>query len=162
MGQIDEITQQSLKHRLCAALTAAEGVDEKSVRAQTLRLVKCAMDDRDSQARGSGECSGCPEAEIVQLLTTMVVQRERSAAEYDSNGRIADAERERDEIEVLSEFLPRKLEGDALDTAARDVVTFLGAQKLTDVGKCMSELRERFPGQIECGAAGKAVRRALS
>lgn len=162
MGQVDEITQQTLKHRICAALASAEKADENSMRAQTLRLVKCAMDDRDRQARGSGACSGCDETEITALLVTMLEQRERSALEYDANGRIADAERERDEMEVLLEFLPRPLKGDALDAAAEEIVAALGARKLTDVGKCMTALRSRYPGQIDASTAAKAVRRALS
>ena len=39
---------------------------------------------------------------------------------------------------------------------------FLGASRLKDLGRCMSALKERYPGMIESGAAGKAVRKALS
>ncbi|MEM9055068.1 MAG: GatB/YqeY domain-containing protein, partial [Pseudomonadota bacterium] len=116
----------------------------------------------DMQAREGGDCAGCADEEIITLLTTMVAQRELSSADYDSQGRITDAEREREEIEILSEFLPRPLAGDALKNAVRDVVQTLGASKLTDVGKCMSVLRQRYPGQIECSEAGKEVRSALS
>ena len=42
------------------------------------------------------------------------------------------------------------------------IVTDLGASKLKDLGRCMSALKERYPGLIETGAAGKAVRKALS
>ena len=43
-----------------------------------------------------------------------------------------------------------------------EIVTDLGASKLKDLGRCMSALKERYPGLIETGAAGKAVRKALS
>ena len=162
MGHLDQTIHNSLKGRVCAALSAAESVDADSVRSQTLRLVKCAMDDRDMQAREGGDCAGCADEDIIALLTTMVAQREASSADYDAQGRITDAEREREEIEILSEFLPQPLAGDALKNAVHDVVQTLGASKLTDVGKCMTALRARYPGQIECSEAGKAVRTALS
>lgn len=162
MGQLDQTMTMTIRERLCRALTEAEQADADGVRAQTLRLVKCAMTDRDVTARSRGECSGCDDSEIQRLLETMVAQREVSAREYDDLGRIADAERERDEIEVIDAFLPKPLIGKALEDAVQAVVVELEASKLKDVGRCMSALRQRFPGQIECGPAGKAVRDALA
>jgi len=161
MGQLDQTTTLTIRDRICAALSDAETSDVCSVRTQTLRLVKCAMTDRDVTARGRGACSGCEDTDILELLETMVAQREVSAREYDDAGRIADAERERDEIEVITAFLPQPLKGAALEEAVSKVVSDLEASKLKDVGRCMTALRERFPGQIECSTAGKAVRAAL-
>ncbi|MEL6826891.1 MAG: GatB/YqeY domain-containing protein, partial [Pseudomonadota bacterium] len=70
-------------------------------------------------------------------------------------------EREREELDVIANFLPKPLAGDALNVAAETVVRELRAQKLKDVGRCMSALREKYPGQIECGPASKAVRAAI-
>jgi len=161
MGQLETTITPTIRQRLNRALVDAERVDPNDVRSQTLRLVICAITDRDVTARGRGSCSGCEESEIQALLETMVAQREISAREYDDAGRIADAERERDEIEVIDVFLPKLLTGEALETAVQAVVTDLEARKLKDVGRCMTALRERFPGRIECGPAGKAVRAAL-
>ncbi len=161
MGQLDTTITPTIRQRLNRALVDAERVDPNDVRSQTLRLVICAVADRDVTARARGACSGCEEGEIQTLLETMVAQREISANEYDDAGRIADAERERDEIEVIDVFLPKLLTGEALETAVQAVVTDLEASKLKDVGRCMTALRERFPGRIECGPAGKAVRTAL-
>lgn len=119
------------------------------------------MRDRDVTARGEGNCEGCEENEIRKLLETMVAQREVSAREYDESGRIGDAEREREEIETIQSFLPKPLTGDALEAAVSQVIEDLDASKLKDMGRCMTELQNRYPGRIETGAAGKAVRRAL-
>ncbi|MEL8056285.1 MAG: GatB/YqeY domain-containing protein [Pseudomonadota bacterium] len=143
------------------ALSKAESIDANTVEAQTLRLVKCAMDDRDVLARGRGECSGCDDEVITELLEVMAKQREASIKQYDDNGRIVDAEREREELDIINGFLPRPLLGDDLKSAAEAVVDELQAHKLKDVGRCMSALREKYPGRIECGPASKAVRAAI-
>lgn len=161
MGQMDQTIQITLRQRIDAALKRAEADDANGVQAQTLRLVKCAMDDRDIIARKRGECSGCDNEVIQELLETMVAQREASIKQFDDAGRIADAERERDELDVLLEFLPKPLAGEALESAAAEVVSELQAEKLKDVGRCMTALRARYPGQIECGPASKAVRAAI-
>lgn len=161
MGQMDQTIQITLRNRIDAALNAAEAVDACGVEAQTLRLVKCAMDDRDVIARKRGECSGCDNEVIEELLETMAAQREKSIKQFDDSGRIADAEREREELDVILQFLPKPLAGEDLTTAAVAVVTELQARKLKDVGRCMSALRKKYPGRIECGPASKAVRAAI-
>ena len=161
MGQLDQTVQITLRNRINSALDKAEADDANGVVAQTLRLVKCAMDDRDVIARSRGECDGCDDEVIVELLETMVALREQSIKQYDDAGRVVDAEREREELVVIANFLPKPLAGDALNVAEETVVRELRAQKLKDVGRCMSALREKYPGQIECGPASKAVRAAI-
>lgn len=162
MGQVVQDRQMdSLKVRISLALAHSVAEDEDSIRSQTLRLIKCAVDDRNTQARARGKCNGCDDDEITALLEKLVAQREASAIAFDTDGRILDAEREREEIEVITEFLPVPLVGEALDAAVSDVIQELQATRLTDVGRCMSALRARYPGQVQCGSAGKAVRAAL-
>jgi hypothetical protein len=161
MGQMDQTIQITLRNRIDAALSKAESAQPCGVEAQTLRLIKCAMDDRDVIARKRGECSGCDNEVIEELLETMAEQREQSIKQFDDAGRIADAEREREELEIIMSFLPEPLSGDALQSAAAQVVTELQARKLKDVGRCMTALRKKFPGRIECGPASKAVRAAI-
>ena len=161
MGQLDHSFQITLRNRINQALSQAESDDTNSVDAQTMRLIKCAMDDRDVLARGRGECSGCDDDVIVELLEVMAKQREASIKQYDDSGRIVDAEREREELEIINAFLPKPLMGQDLEEAAATVVDELQARKLKDVGRCMTALREKYPGRIECGPASKAVRAAI-
>lgn len=159
----DTICEESqLRPRLVRALAEAEATDSDGVEAATLRLILCAVGDRDAAARERGECSGCPEQHMLDLLTTMAAQRKESARSYDDAGRIQEAERERAELAIIDSFLPQKLTGDVLETAVQEVVEELEAEKLKDMGRCMHELKTRYPGQIDTGSAGKAVREALS
>ncbi|MEO1029617.1 MAG: GatB/YqeY domain-containing protein [Pseudomonadota bacterium] len=153
--------QTSLRQRILDALAEAEADDEHSVRAATLRLIRCAAKDRDAIARSNGECAGCPEGRLLELLHMMAEQREISAREYDEEGRISEAEREREELEIIRSFIPESLSGDDLQDAVESVVTELEATRLKDVGRCMVELKQRYPGKIDVGATSKVVRQAL-
>ncbi|MEM5516714.1 GatB/YqeY domain-containing protein [Henriciella sp. AS95] len=161
MGQADVSPSDSIRTRILDALQTAVSDEPEGTRARTLRLVKCAMRDRDVTARGQGNCEGCEETDIRKLLETMVAQREISAREYDEAGRVSDAEREREEMDIIQSFLPTALKGAALEQAVDKVVEDLDAHKLKDMGRCMAELQSRYPGRIETGSAGKAVRKAL-
>lgn len=162
MGQEDKSDTMSLKARVAQALRAESESCGNPVRLATLRLIDCAIRDRDVCARGRGDGEGCPDADVRNVLETMVAQREIAAREHDDAGRIEDAIREREEIEVIQQFLPVPLSGKALDQAIITVLEDLGASKLKDLGRCMTALKQRYPGLIEPAIAGKAMRKALS
>jgi len=151
----------SLRERIDSALAEAEHDNPDGVRAQTLRLLTCAIRDRDVSARTRGECSGCPEEALREVIETMADQLRLSASEYEEAGRIEEAERERDELAVIEAFLPARLDEKALETAVKSVVEDLNASKLKDAGRCMQALKSRFPGQIDPAHAGKLVRNTL-
>ena len=150
-----------LRERLEVALEHAQNADRDSVESATLRLILCAVDDRDISARKRGECGGCEETTMKELLDTMAKQRTSSAEQYDEAGRIEEAERERSELAVIQTFLPKKLEGDALKGAVDGIIEELEATKLKDLGRCMQALKALYPGQIDTGSASKALREAL-
>ena len=162
MGREDTSGVMTLKARIANALKTEAEAGDGGVRLATLRLIECAVRDRDVCARGRGVGEGCPDADVRGVLETMIAQREASAREHEDAGLIEDAIREREEIEIIRQFLPVPLQGEALASAVSEVVTELGASKLKDLGRCMSALKERYPGLIETGEAGKAVRKALS
>jgi len=151
----------ALRARLKHARIEAEEIDRDGVEAATLRLILCAIDDRDVTARQRGECSGCAESMVEDLLAMMATQREVSAREYDEAGRIEEAERERAELAIIQSFLPQKLSGEALEQAVADIVEEVEAHRLKDVGRCMEALKARYPGQIDSASAGKIVRSIL-
>jgi uncharacterized protein YqeY len=91
----------------------------------------------------------------------MIAQFEDAVTEYDEAGRIEAAERERAAIEIIKPYLPAPLEGKVLEQAIQDIVEDLEATKLKDMGRCMTALKTRYPGRIDTGSAGKAVRAIL-
>ncbi len=159
----DTIQRVPLRARISEALKTEAGRDAPDeIRLSTLRLIDCAVRDRDVCALGRGDGAGCPDADVRGVLETMIEQRLEIAEEHTDAGRIEAADRERAEIAVIGEFLPQPLDGPALTAAVETVVRDLGASKLKDLGRCMSTLKELYPDRIEPGTAGKAVRDALT
>lgn len=157
MGREDVSACMGLRARILQALKDESDSAGDETKRATLRLIECAIRDRDVCARGRGQGAGCPDEDVRRVLETLVTQREESAREHDDEGRIEDAIREREEIDIIRSFLPRQLSGKALDIAVKQVVDDLGASKLTDLGRCVTALKERYPGLIEAAEAGKAV-----
>lgn len=156
----DNSTPLSLREQIEHDLANAESSGE-DVKAAALRLAMCAIHDRDAEARASDQCDGCEDTAIRDVLEIMVRQRAESAARYEAAGRIETADREREEMEVIAVYLPQPLAGEELIEAVSDVIDDLEAKSLKDLGRCMSELKTRFPDQIDTKKAGKAVKAAL-
>jgi len=135
--------------------------DKAAVRLTTLRLINAAIKDQDIAARGNGNDTGVSDADILQILGKMTKQRNESVRAYEEGGRIDLAERERAEITVIEEFLPRQLNGDEVSSAIDKAVSDTGASSIRDMGKVMGALKELYTGQMDFGTVGPLVKDKL-
>ena len=139
---------------------ALRGQDQRSL--ATVRLILAALKDRDICARGRGNTDGIDDAEILDMLQSMVKQRRESIAMYEQGGRCELAQREQEEIEVISRFMPEQLGDDEIRTAVAEIISELGAYSLKDMGRVMASLKERFSGRMDFGRASSVVKENLA
>ena len=149
-----------LRERINQALKDAMRQRETE-RLSTLRLISAAIKDRDIAARGKGEEGGVDDGEILQILGKMVKQRQESARAYEEGGRLELAEGERDEVEVIGEFLPRQLTEAEAEDAVSAAIEKTGASSIRDMGRVMALLKERHTGQMDFGRTGPMVKKRL-
>jgi hypothetical protein len=95
------------------------------------------------------------------MLQGMIKQRRESIALYRQGNRPDLAQQESEEIEVVESFLPRQLDENEIEAAARTAIDETGATTVKDLGKVMTALRERHAGIIDLGRAGAIVRLLL-
>jgi uncharacterized protein YqeY len=148
-----------MRETLAEALKTALKAGDKR-RTSTLRLIQAAIQDRDIAHRGTGK-DPVSDEEILQILTKMVKQRQESAKAFEEGSRLELAAQERDEITIISDFLPRQMEDGAVRDAAQKVIAEVGADGLRDMGRCMNALKERYPGQMDFGKASGIVKDLL-
>jgi uncharacterized protein YqeY len=129
-------------------------------RISTLRLVQAALKDRDIEARGHGK-EKISDEDILGLLQKMIKQRQESAAIYEGAGRLDLATQEREEIEIITSFLPRQMSNDEVLAAIKAAIVKTGASGLRDMGKVMAELKAQHAGQMDFAKASPMVKAAL-
>lgn len=150
-----------LRTELSDALkNALRGNEKRSV--ATIRLILAALKDRDICARGRGNTDGVDDAEILEMLQSMVKQRRDSIAMYEQGGRCELAEREQEEIEIITDFMPEQLGDDEIRGAVTDIISELEASSLKDMGRVMASLKERFSGRMDFGRASSVVKENLA
>jgi len=133
-----------------------------SERLSTLRLINAAIKDREIAARGDGEEGGVGDDVVLSILARMVKQRQESARAYEEGGRLELAEKEREEIKVIEEFLPSQLDEAQTEAAIDAAIERTGATGLRDMGRVMAELKARHTGQMDFGRVGPTVKDRLS
>ncbi len=150
-----------LRARITTAMKQA--MRDKAVdRLSTIRLINAAIKDRDIAVRAEGNDDGVGDAEVLAILGKMVKQRRESAKTYEEGGRLDLAERELAEIEVIEEFLPRKLSGKETEEAVDAAVAEVGADSIRDMGRVMAVLKAKYTGQMDFAAVGPMVKERLS
>ena len=138
--------------------TAMKAGDKRRV--ATVRMVQAALKDRDIEARTSGKPVG--DEEILALLQKLIKSRQESAEIYAKAGRPELEQQEREEIAIISEFLPAQLSGDEVMAAIDAAIAETGASGMKDMGKVVGLLRGKFAGQMDMAKASALVKAKLA
>lgn len=149
-----------LRSQITASMKEAMKAKE-AARLSTLRLINAAIKDRDIALRGEGNDSGVTGEEILGILGKMVKQRQESARAYEEGGRLELADKERKEVVVIEEFLPRQLDETESAAAVAAAITESGAETIRDMGKVMGILKSKYTGQMDFGRVGPLVKDKL-
>ena len=102
------------------------------------------------------------DAQVIQILQRMIKQRKDSYTQFSDAGRNELAEKEQNEINILSDFLPEQLNEEELTLIVKDVINETTASGPQDMGKVMGSLKQRIQGNADMGLVSKIVKENLS
>jgi len=137
---------------------AMKGGDKRRV--ETIRMITAALKDRDIEARVSGKDIG--EDEILSLLQKLVKSRQESLEIYQQNARPELAEKEAEEIAIISSFLPQPMSDEDVAAAIQSAIAETGAASIKDMGKVIAVLKAQHAGKMDFGKASALVKAALA
>ena len=100
--------------------------------------------------------------QVIQILQRMIKQRKDSYSQFSDAGRNELAEKEQDEINILSDFLPEQLSEEELTLIVTEAIKETAASGPQDMGKVMGSLKQRIQGNADMGLVSKIVKENLS
>ena len=130
-------------------------------RLHTLRLIIAAIKDKEIASRSSGEDSEILEDTIIQLLKKMVKQRNDSIDMFEKAGRTELAEKEKLEITIINEFLPRQLSEEETATICDKAISVTEASSLKEIGKVIKYLKDNSSSSLDMSLASKLIKEKL-
>jgi uncharacterized protein len=119
-------------------------------RLETLRMVKAKLLEKEVEKRVTPE--GMTEEDETQVLISSAKMRKEAIEEFDKAGRKDLADKERGELEIIQEYLPKQMSSEEVAKLVDDLALKLGVQGQKDFGKlmgaAMKELRGKADGKI--------------
>ncbi|WP_407176761.1 GatB/YqeY domain-containing protein [Bradyrhizobium sp. STM 3562] len=142
-----------------AVKEAMKAKDERKL--GTLRMVNSTIKNADIEARGQGK-PPLSDAELLSVLQKMIKQRQEAVELYDKGGRAELAAQEREEIAVISAYLPKQMSEEEVKAAIAAIIAETHAAGVKDMGKVIGALKAKYAGQMDFAKASGLVKAALT
>ncbi|HEU4686729.1 MAG TPA: GatB/YqeY domain-containing protein [Vicinamibacterales bacterium] len=145
-----------LNEQVGADIAAAMKARDSS-RLSALRMLKAAI-----MNKGVEKGRDLDDAEVLQVVASLVKQRRDSIEQFSKAGRTDLVEKETGELTVLQAYLPPSATPEEIDAAVAEAIAETGATSPKDMGKVMKAVMPKLAGKNADGkAVNEAVRRTL-
>jgi uncharacterized protein len=135
----------SLKEKIVSELTASMKAQDAQ-KTSTLRMVKAAIMNKEIEKGGQ-----LAEEDILKLLNSLVKQRMDSIDQYEKGGRKELADKERAEISIIENYLPRAASREEIEAAVKAAIAEVGATSIKDMGRVMKAAQSKLSGTTADG-----------
>lgn len=145
-----------LRERVNADIAAAMKAKD-AARLSALRMMKAAITNK-----GVEKGHDLDDAEVLQVLASLVKQRRDSIEQFSKAGRTDLVDKETAEIGVLEQYLPPAASPEEIDAAVATAISETGATSPKDMGRVMKAVMPKLAGKNADGkTVNEAVRRKL-
>ena len=128
----------------------------------TYRLILSGIKDLDINNRSGPNKKDTDDEDIKKLLKKMIKQRSESIEVYKKNNRNDLLEIEENEVNVLSEYLPKQMSEEETISICRQIIEKTGANSIKEMGKVMGELKQNYSDTIDFSKAGALIKDLLT
>lgn len=117
--------------------------DKNIIRKNTIQMVRAAIlqVEKDKQITLTDE-------QVIEIIAKESKKRKDAESEFEKSGREDLIKQNKEEIEILAEYLPKQLSVEEIEKIVEEVITETGATTMKDMGNVMKAAKEKI------GAAG--------
>jgi uncharacterized protein len=146
----------SLKERITEDMKMAMRAKDAG-RLGTIRLLLSEMKKKEVDERIE-----LTDAHITAIIEKMIKQRKDSISQFEAGGRQDLADKEKEEITVLSVYMPAAISDTEVQNEVQAAVKETGAAGPQDMGKVMAVLKAKLAGRADMTKISGLVKAALS
>ena len=140
-----------------------EAIKSKNLeKANTLRLIKSAIIDKDIENRTSESNNELNDNQIMALLQNLIKQRKDSIESFKTASRDDLIVKEQFEIDLISQFLPNQLNERETEEIIIEMIKKQNFSSLKDMGALMNNLKSEYAGSVDMAMAGKIAKLILN
>ncbi|MGZ5003112.1 MAG: GatB/YqeY domain-containing protein [Chthoniobacterales bacterium] len=125
-----------------------------------LRMLKSAA--KNAAIEKGGATATLDDAEATQVIRKQVKQRQDSIEQFEKGGRPELAAKEKEELAILTSYLPQAMSAEELAQAVRETIATTCATSRAQMGVVMKELQAKLAGRADGKTLSQEVQRQLS
>ena len=145
-----------IQNRLSEDLKTAMKAKEK-VKVATIRMVRAQLKDFQIEKRDE-----LTEEDEISVLTNAAKKRKEALELYEKSDRQDLIEQEKQELEIISAYLPAQLSKEEVEKVVLKVMEEVGASSPQDLGKVMGATMKDLKGKADGKMVQEIVREKLS
>ena len=149
---MSEALLSSIQEEVKVSLKSGE-----KLKASTLRLIVSAI-----KLEEKNKSETLTDDESLEILVKMIKQRKDSISQFETANRMELAQKEKDEIEIIQNYLPKQLSEDELSVLITEIIKEINAESIKDMGKVMGLLKPKITGKADAGIASGLVKKLLT
>lgn len=146
----------SLKENINDDMKAAMRAGDHK-RRDTIRLLQAAIKQKEVDER-----IDLDDAAVIAIIEKMLKQRKDSIEHYEAAKRIDLADVEKDEVEILTAYMPKALSDGEIEVFITEAVSEVDAKGMQDMGKVMAVLKPRLAGRADMAKVSAIVKTKIS
>ena len=124
-----------------------------------LRMLKSAL--KYAAIAKSGAEAELSDPEAIQVIRKQAKQRQDSIESFEKGGRAELADKEKEELTILTSYLPKGMSPEELTQIVRETIAELGATSKAQMGAVMKSLQAKAAGRADGKTLSAEVARQL-
>jgi len=100
--------------------------------------------------------------EALEVIASEAKKRKESIVEFEKGSRQDLADREKEELAILSVYLPEQMTEEEVRKLVKEAIEKTGASEIKDMGKVMQELMPQIKGKADGSLVGQIVKELLA
>jgi len=128
--------------------------DEDSKR--VIGTLRAEIKNKEIELRPSGK--EITDDVVMSLIQKLIKQNKDAIEMFKTGGREDLVEKNEKEIEILSQFLPKQLTNEEIDSILSQEIKDNNISSMKEMGKLMGVLKSKYSGQMDFGYVSKKVK----
>lgn len=146
---------EDLKRVVLSSLLSA--IHNKEIEKRTAESKKAPT----ASAEELGKASELTDEEVIKIVQSEIKKRKEAVELYEKGGRNELAQKEKDEMNILTPYVPEQMSGEELRKIVQEAIRETGAKEIKDMGKVISAVMAKIKGQAEGSEVSRIAKEEL-
>lgn len=135
-------------------------IGKRKLELSVLRMLITSLKNKKISLGGNGK-GDLSKEQIIEIVAYEIKKRKDSITAYEDGNRKELADKEREEIKILEEYMPEQMSKEELKKEVKEIISSLGEVSAKDFGRVMGAVMPKFKGRADGNTVTAIVKEIL-